>query len=94
MPSTNERSRKPKRRTRESTLGSLKLPQGVDPTQTFVTSSEAAVALRIAPITLAKWRMNKKGPKWHKFGSAIRYRLSDLLEWADAQGQGVTKQSA
>ena len=38
--------------------------------------------------TLANWRANSKGPKFTKFGSRVRYRLSDVLAYEEQQTQG------
>ncbi len=35
--------------------------------------------------TLANWRSRGKGPKFHKVGKHIRYRLSEVAAWLDEQ---------
>ena len=49
---------------------------------------EAAIYLTVAKQTLATWRSQGRGPKYLKLGHAVRYRLSDLDEWIDAQLTG------
>jgi len=38
--------------------------------------------------TLAIWRMKNKGPRYVKIGGRIRYRLSDVDEWLEANTTG------
>ena len=45
---------------------------------------EAARILKISPVTLERWRGLGAGPKFCRLGRAIRYRLSDLHSWVDA----------
>jgi hypothetical protein len=53
--------------------------QGTISTQnTPITDIEAARRLGLAPKTLRSWRCRKRGPVFLKFGTAIRYRPSDL----------------
>jgi hypothetical protein len=51
-------------------------------TSKFLTEHEAASYLRLSPKTLSKWRLIKTGPAFHRFGSAVRYSLSDLEDFA------------
>ena len=44
----------------------------------LLTTKEAAAFLKVAPITLAKWRGKKKGPTWTRTGRTIKYRRRDL----------------
>ena len=38
--------------------------------------------------TFRRWRLENKGPKFHKFGSLVRYAEEDLTSWGDAQPGG------
>lgn len=51
----------------------------------YITAAEAAEELRISTHALAAWRHKLTGPPWRKFGGAVRYRLSEVREWADRQ---------
>lgn len=51
----------------------------------FVNEVEAARVLNVAPRKFPYWRQVGGGPPFYKFGQAVRYKLSDLLTWADAQ---------
>ena len=44
----------------------------------LLTTKEAAAFLKLAPITLAKWRAAKKGPTWTRTGRTVKYRRRDL----------------
>lgn len=53
-------------------------------TSPFLTESEAASFLGLAPATLARWRWRgDRGPRFRKFGGAVRYASADLQAYAD-----------
>lgn len=54
----------------------------------FLTESDVAELTKISLGTLRRWRLARKGPKFHKFGSLVRYEESDLEEWRKAQPVG------
>jgi len=54
-----------------------------DDRQRFVTDVQAAELLGLGVPTLRNWRCHGKGPNYVKFGRAVRYRVPDLLEWAE-----------
>lgn len=60
--------------------------------ETYLKPSEAAEYLRSSASTLAKRRMNKKGPDFVRLGRAIRYRQRDLDDWM-AASVGAAAQS-
>lgn len=50
--------------------------------ENFLTEKEAADLFRLEPETLKQWRyQKKKGPTYYKFGGAIRYLESDLVDF-------------
>ena len=51
----------------------------------FLRPREAAEILGLSPRTLDRRRSRGLGPAYYKFGSAVRYRLSDLNAWAGTQ---------
>lgn len=52
---------------------------------TILRCREVAQMLKISITTLAKWRLNKKGPKFHRVGErAVRYYLHEVHEWLAA----------
>jgi hypothetical protein len=50
--------------------------------QSYYTERQAAAHLGLSPNTLAKWRCQGAGPRFHRFGGAIRYARSDLDSFA------------
>jgi hypothetical protein len=51
----------------------------------WLTAVEAASELFVQPATLANWRVQGKGPAYHKFGRAIVYLREDLEDWKREQ---------
>ena len=47
----------------------------------YLTSEELAARIRVAPSTLAKWRMEGRGPAFYKFGKRVLYHLDIVEEW-------------
>ena len=56
--------------------------------QGFVNEDGAAKFLNLSPTTLSRWRFMRKGPRVHKFGGAVRYKIADLIEFAAASTTG------
>jgi hypothetical protein len=50
-----------------------------------LTQTQAAEHLNLSPRTLEKYRVIGGGPKFRKFGTRVRYTLSDLNEWSAAR---------
>ena len=48
----------------------------------FLTTKQAADYLNLGVSTLARWRVEGKGPQYALMGSAVRYRKADLDAWA------------
>lgn len=51
---------------------------------------DAAEILKLSVATLRKWRCRGVGPRWRKFGGAVRYAVADLEAWAADQGRDST----
>ncbi len=54
----------------------------------FFTENEVAERTRISLGTLRRWRLENRGPKFHKFGSLVRYAEDELMAWEEAQPIG------
>ena len=53
--------------------------------QAMLNAGQAAKFLGASTQTLAAWRMTGRGPDYLKMGNRfIRYRLEDLVRWAEA----------
>ena len=51
----------------------------------WMTRDEVADRLRIPKQTLAGWAVDRRGPRFAKFGRHVRYRLEDVIAWEDQQ---------
>jgi predicted site-specific integrase-resolvase len=54
----------------------------------FLNEQEAAQFLRLSPKTMARWRYAGRGPRYRKFGGAVRYHYSDLQSYAEGNTHG------
>ena len=48
----------------------------------FLNTCRAAAYLDLSSRTLDGYRVSGEGPAFHRFGNRVRYRKSDLDEWA------------
>lgn len=55
----------------------------IERTSPLLTAKEAAEYLRVHVDSLHRWRYLRTGPKALKVGRELRYRVSDLDEWAE-----------
>ena len=55
----------------------------------WLTRGEVAQRLRVPEKTLAMWASGKKGPPYAIFGRHARYRMSQLIDWENAQFGGA-----
>lgn len=56
----------------------------------YLTLSEAAAFLRLAPRTLDNMRQRGTGPLYNKHGGRVRYHRDDLIAWADQSRRRTT----
>jgi len=61
-------------------------------TNPLLSTTDAAPQIGIKPTTLEIWRVQGKGPRYLKIGRLVRYRLSDLTAWLDAQTRNNTSE--
>lgn len=54
----------------------------------FLTESEVSDRTQISLATLRRWRLENRGPKYHKFGSLVRYGEEELTLWEQSQPSG------
>jgi len=57
-------------------------------TGVFLTELEVSHKTKISLATLRRWRLEKRGQRFRKFGSLVRYRDDDFEEWMNAQPYG------
>jgi excisionase family DNA binding protein len=60
--------------------------------QVYLTAKEAAKFLTLSEHTLRNWRVEGKGPGFHKLGSRVVYARVDLEAWADQQYRNSTSE--
>lgn len=58
------------------------------PTDVWLTRKDVSERMQIPVATLAQWASQGRGPKYASFGRHARYRLSDLIDWENAQFGG------
>ena len=51
----------------------------------FLKSSEVEEIYGISARTLANWRCNMRGPKYHKVGGAVRYKVEDVDKYMESK---------
>lgn len=57
---------------------------------TLLDNNQAAEMMHINSRTLQNWRSTGKSPRYVKVGRHVRYRVSDLRAWLDAQSRNHT----
>jgi predicted DNA-binding transcriptional regulator AlpA len=68
----------------------------VAPPSPLLNEKQAAEFLGINPGTLGVWRCTRRyngGPRYLKIGRAVRYRLSDLEQFAESRASGGEEQA-
>jgi len=53
----------------------------------FLTPTQLAERWQLDYRTLANWRTQKKGPKYQRFGSRVRYLLEAIIEYEKELGE-------
>ncbi|WP_165697256.1 helix-turn-helix transcriptional regulator [Mycobacteroides abscessus] len=51
----------------------------------WLTRPEVGERMQIPVKTLAQWASQGRGPRYHKFGGHVRYRLGDVIDWESSQ---------
>lgn len=54
----------------------------------YLTEIEVAERTKISLKTLRRWRLERRGPAYRKFGSLVRYGEEELMQWEQAQPRG------
>ena len=67
---------------------------GTNPDDRLINEHEAASRLGLQVSTLRRWRWARRGLKWIKIGSAVRYAPSDIQAFIDAGRSASTAQAA
>ena len=65
------------------------------PLEKLIEEKELAERLQVSLGTLRMWRIEGKGPRFHRIGQLIRYSPSDVKDWlASRQGGGEAMEAA
>jgi len=71
--------------------------EGIEPSETLLTTQEVATHLRLTSQTLTKWRKEGDGPPFIRLGERPRgrivYRWSDVSAWLDSHGDDGSSQT-
>jgi predicted DNA-binding transcriptional regulator AlpA len=51
----------------------------------YLTPTEVETMFGVKEKTLANWRSQGRGPKYHKIGKLIRYSTEDLQDWGHSK---------
>lgn len=54
----------------------------------LLTETEVAKHLHVSVACLRRWRLERRGPRFLKIGSLVRYRPEDVEDWIDARPAG------
>ena len=54
-------------------------------TQLFLNQTELSRRWKISPRTLERWRWLGTGPRYHKIGGRVVYRISDIEEFENSR---------
>lgn len=63
------------------------LTSSLNITSRLLSTDEVARILVVPVSTLYCWRYKGTGPKAHRVGKHLRYRLHDVLQWLDDQAR-------
>jgi excisionase family DNA binding protein len=63
-------------------------------TKTLLTEQQAAKYMAVSVAALRKWRVQGRGPTFHKLGTLVRYRIDDIEAWLASRPQGGEPVSA
>ena len=56
--------------------------------EAFLTEIEVSRKTKISLATLRRWRLERRGPHYRKFGALVRYGEDDLDDWMNMQPSG------
>jgi predicted DNA-binding transcriptional regulator AlpA len=56
--------------------------------ESLLTETDVSKHLRVSVACVRRWRLERRGPRFLKIGSLVRYRPEDVEEWIEAQPAG------
>jgi len=61
---------------------------GENALEELLTERDVARLIGLSVASVRRWRLNRQGPEYRKFGSAVRYRPADLVDWIETRPTG------
>lgn len=59
----------------------------------LLTETDISTHLRVSIACVRRWRLERRGPKFLKIGSLVRYRPEDVEEWINARPAGGEREA-
>jgi excisionase family DNA binding protein len=69
----------------------LGIMEGSSMNGAFLTEPEVADRLRVSLACLRRWRLERRGPRFVKVGSLVRYPADELDRWIESLPVGGTQ---
>jgi hypothetical protein len=60
----------------------------------YLNETEVSALIRVAIMSLRRWRREGKGPPFRKLGSRVVYSRDEVIGWAEAQARTSTTTGA
>ena len=64
------------------------------PLITLLNEVEVAKTLDVSLATVRRWRWLRKGPKYLKIGTSVRYKPEDISAWLETRPTGGSQTEA
>ena len=64
------------------------IPTNITRHKNLLSEGQLAELLTVSVAALRRWRLQKRGPKYIKLGTLVRYRLSDIELWLATRPSG------
>jgi len=77
---TRERASEPDGAQKPTSIG-ISLESGGNCAVVLLTEPEVAERLRVSLACLRRWRLERRGPRFLKVGSLVRYPAGELNDW-------------
>jgi predicted DNA-binding transcriptional regulator AlpA len=61
--------------------------------QTLLDEHKVAEITGMSLASIRRWRLLRQGPRYLKLGSAVRYKIEDLLAWLESRPCGGGQQT-
>ena len=62
-----------------------------EPNHKYVDRKVAAAFLNLSPNTLDRWRSEKRNLSYYLIGGAVKYKMSDLVDFAESHRVSIAQ---